>query len=255
MLCVLLAKERCPLLIRFLREAYAPETRTLTLYVAPITVHLDGEFAEELGDSSEDIGDLQAPEGVLNFAMSKYPAVNPTTICIVCGKETVCALPLTEYQKGTSEALGASLKVPGVTQDPHGVPLADPSSSHEDKLRAVIQVAKSQLGAPYIWGHSEDTGQQGFDYSSFTQFVYRRALGYRFTRIGREQATSVGVPVAAREMRAGDLLIFSGGAHVGIHMGDDQMISQGGGRGRIGYLRLDPGSYWRQRLCAVKRMF
>lgn len=243
------------MLIRFVREVYHAQNRTLTLYVVPLMADLYGEFAEELGDSSEDLGDLRAPEGLINFAASKYGDLNASSLEVISGKDTLSVLPFPAFDTGGGSTPAQPGLMPGVTVDLSSSPLVSVESSEAQKQQAVLQVAKSQLGVPYIWGHSEDTGHQGFDHSSFVQFVYRRALGYRFSRIAREQAARVGRPVTVSEMRAGDLLIFSGGSHVGLYAGDDRMISQGGGRGHIGYLRVGPGSYWRRRLTAVKRMF
>jgi cell wall-associated NlpC family hydrolase len=56
-------------------------------------------------------------------------------------------------------------------------------------------------------------------------------------------------------MRPGDLVVFNQGGHVGIYAGNGQMIQEGGGLGKVGYLKLTPGSYWYQHISAVKRMY
>lgn len=144
---------------------------------------------------------------------------------------------------------------PGVRYDSSITPVAGLHATWQQKFDAVLSVAKSKLGTPYRWGHNEDRGQYGFDCSNFTEYVYHHALGYRFSGASRTQARSVGRTVPRRDMRPGDLLIFNNGGHVGIYIGHNEMIEEGGGLGRVGYLSVGPHSYWGRHLTAVKRMF
>lgn len=134
-------------------------------------------------------------------------------------------------------------------------PIAGLNATWQQKFDAVLSVAKSKLGTPYRWGHNEDRGQYGFDCSNFDEYVYHHALGYRFSGASRIQARSVGWTVPKSDMRPGDLLIFNNGGHCGIYIGNNEMIEEGGGLGKVGYLSVAPGSYWGRHLTAVKRMF
>ncbi|GMA51725.1 hypothetical protein GCM10025857_30820 [Alicyclobacillus contaminans] len=153
----------------------------------------------------------------------------------------------------TAEA--ATLLPPGVTLDTHIQPVAPLSASTAAKEQAVMQVAISKLGTPYVWGHNEDRGQYGFDCSNFTAYVYHHALGYKMSGASRTQAQSVGWTVPRSSMRVGDLIIFDNGHHVGIYAGNSRVIQEGGGLGKVGYLSIAPGSYWGKHITAVKRMF
>jgi cell wall-associated NlpC family hydrolase len=144
---------------------------------------------------------------------------------------------------------------PGVSYDSGVQALAPLNSGYQTKLDAVKKVAQSKLGTPYIWGHSEDRGQYGFDCSNFTAYVYHHALGYRMSGSSQTQYQSVGWNVPVSQMRPGDLLVFNHGGHVGIYIGNGQMIQEGGGLKKVGYLKVSPGSYWYNHISAVKRMF
>ncbi|RIV20108.1 peptidoglycan endopeptidase [Alicyclobacillaceae bacterium I2511] len=139
--------------------------------------------------------------------------------------------------------------------DPTLQPAAPLKDSTAAKAQAVLQVAASKLGTPYIWGHNEDRGQYGFDCSNFTAYVYHHALGYVMSGASTVQASSVGWQVPMADMQPGDLLIFNNGQHVGIYAGNDRMIEEGGGLGKVGYLSVAPNSYWGSHITAVKRMF
>ncbi|WP_231493356.1 C40 family peptidase [Alicyclobacillus macrosporangiidus] len=166
------------------------------------------------------------------------------------------AAPAASASTGSSAVVTQSASLPpGVTYDASVRPLAKPSASRQAKVNAVLQVAESKLGTPYVWGHNEDRGQYGFDCSNFTAYVYHHALGYKMSTSSRTQAKSVGRQVPVSQMQPGDLLIFNNGSHVGIYAGNGRMIQEGGGLGKVGYLSVAPGSYWGKHLTAVKRMF
>ena len=98
-----------------------------------------------------------------------------------------------------------------------------------DKASKLISVAKSKLGAPYVWGAS---GTKSFDCSSFTQYVYKTALGINLQRtsnIQGEQGTKI---TSVSKLQPGDLIYFNtystnranGITHVGMYIGNGQMI-------------------------------
>ncbi|MBC9783788.1 peptidoglycan endopeptidase [Heliobacillus mobilis] len=164
------------------------------------------------------------------------------------------ALAATSTQTVSTASVNSQLP-PGVKMDKTIKPLASLSASDQQKLNAVLKVAKSKLGTPYIWGHNEDRGQRGFDCSNFTAYVYHHALGYKMSTASRTQNTSVGWKVPKSQMRPGDLVIFDNGKHVGIYVGNDQVIQEGGGLGKVGYLSVASNAYWGKHITAVKRMY
>ena len=88
----------------------------------------------------------------------------------------------------------------------------------------IIQIAKKQLGKPYLWGAS---GNQKFDCSSFVQYVYKEAADINLPRVSYEQ--SVFKPKIMSNIKKGDILFFetlgTGRiSHVGIYVGGRQFI-------------------------------
>lgn len=144
---------------------------------------------------------------------------------------------------------------PDVTYDTSITPVAPLSATWTQKETAVLNVAAAQIGTPYVWGTSKDRGQDSFDCSNFTAYVYHHALGYDMSGASQIQAKYVGWSVPQNQLRVGDLMIFENGAHVGIYAGNGQIIQCGGGLHRVGYLKYTLGSYWYNHLTGVKRMF
>ena len=263
---------------RVLGTEYAKSSQTVTVFARPI-LHgalTPATLRQIAGQRTLDTSSMQ---GVYNFATATYPHQSVRHVNVV--NRDVARAPFGGVASGAlSGTAGASvlgamvprfarphgvhravfsdgMVVPpqGVTIDPAIAPGAGLTASYGQKLAAVLGVARSKLGTPYIWGHNEDRGQYGFDCSNYVEYVFHHALGYLFTDWSTRQYTSVGLPVARSQLRAGDVIFFDAGGHVGIYAGNGIMIQEGGGLGKAGYLPVGPGSYWGHHISSVKRMF
>ncbi|MFD4566719.1 NlpC/P60 family protein [Streptomyces sp. NPDC058467] len=94
--------------------------------------------------------------------------------------------------------------------------VAAPSS----RAAAAVAYAYGKLGSPYVWGA---TGPDAFDCSGLAQAAYRSA-GISLPRTTYAQINA-GRRVSRSELLPGDLVFFySGISHVGIYVGNGQMI-------------------------------
>ena len=83
-----------------------------------------------------------------------------------------------------------------------------------------VAFAYGELGRPYVWGA---TGPNAFDCSGLTQAACR-AAGVSLPRTTYTQINA-GQRVSRSELAPGDLVFFySGISHVGLYIGDGQMI-------------------------------
>jgi cell wall-associated NlpC family hydrolase len=85
---------------------------------------------------------------------------------------------------------------------------------------SAVRHALTQLGVPYDWGGT--TPGVGLDCSGLTQWAYSEA-GLNLPRLAQEQ--DIGAPVAAGDLRPGDLAVWDG--HVAMIVGSGQMIEAG----------------------------
>jgi cell wall-associated NlpC family hydrolase len=85
--------------------------------------------------------------------------------------------------------------------------------------QTAVNTAMAQLGKPYGWGAA---GPNSFDCSGLTSFSYRSA-GVILPRTTGAQA-GAGAPVARPNLVPGDLVFFYGGSHVGIYIGNNQVV-------------------------------
>lgn len=96
----------------------------------------------------------------------------------------------------------------------------------------IINFAKRQLGKPYYYGAS---GNQRFDCSSFTQYVYH-SVGIDVPRVAAEQAQFK--TKLTQGIKKGDLLFFETLgkgriSHVGIYIGNRKFIHASSKAGKV----------------------
>ncbi len=97
---------------------------------------------------------------------------------------------------------------------------------------SILNLAKAQLGIPYLYG---GTSRYGFDCSGFTSYVYAKHDTQLF-RCADDQMQN-GLIVEYDDLQPGDLLFFRFpytpwlAAHVGIYVGDGKMIHSGASSG------------------------
>lgn len=91
----------------------------------------------------------------------------------------------------------------------------------------VIDLARSQLGTPYVWGAE---GPDGFDCSGLIAWAFQRA-GFDIPRTSAEGYQGVFTPVSRDELQPGDVIFYNYGRkgkgkadHIEIYMGDDRQI-------------------------------
>ncbi|MEZ0493737.1 NlpC/P60 family protein [Kineococcus sp. TBRC 1896] len=86
--------------------------------------------------------------------------------------------------------------------------------------RRLLAVAEQFKGVPYRWG---GTTPDGFDCSGLIQYAGKQ-LGLSLPRTAAQQAT-VGTAVPSLDKaRPGDLVVLENGHHIGIYVGDGQML-------------------------------
>ena len=101
-------------------------------------------------------------------------------------------------------------------------PPPEPVPAHEEGSAvgaAAVEAAKSQIGAPYVWGGA---APGGFDCSGLTSWAYGQA-GLEIPRVAADQ--TVGKQVSYQELQPGDLVLWSG--HAAMYAGDGMMIEAG----------------------------
>jgi murein DD-endopeptidase / murein LD-carboxypeptidase len=136
-----------------------------------------------------------------------------------------------------------------------GVAHAAWSQSKADK---VISTGKKYMGRPYQFGASKNTTAV-FDCSSFTQRVFREAIGKELPRDSRTQAQT-GVSVSKSNLKKGDLVFFKASTttssqritHVAIYAGNDQLLHTYGSSG-VTFSDFD-GTSWEKRFVTARRV-
>jgi cell wall-associated NlpC family hydrolase len=123
-----------------------------------------------------------------------------------------------------------------------------------DAASDLVVSAMNFLGAPYKRGGS---GEQGFDCSGFTRYVFEMSLGRVLPHRAADQARDASLEDVKRdELKPGDLVFFNtmrrAFSHVGIYIGDGKFIHspRTGSEVRIEDMR---DSYWAKRFNGARR--
>lgn len=98
------------------------------------------------------------------------------------------------------------------------------TSSLDKARQKLVEVAKTQLGVPYVWGGT--AWNSGLDCSGLTMGIYREALGIDILRVTTQQET-VGRQVSKEDLKTGDLLFWGpvgGTTHVAMYIGNGVYI-------------------------------
>lgn len=107
------------------------------------------------------------------------------------------------------------------------------SRSVSENVTSVITKAYSLIGKPYVYAAA---GPNSFDCSGLTYHIYKNELNILLPRSSRNQA-SAGIKINKSELRPGDLVFFntvgSNISHVGLYIGEGNMIHASSGKGRV----------------------
>ena len=117
------------------------------------------------------------------------------------------------------------------------------SSSNNGTVNKVISLAKGKVGNRYVWGA---TGPNTFDCSGFTQWLYKQ-VGISIPRVSKDQS-KYGKSVSRSNLQPGDLLFFntsgSGVSHVGLYIGNGQMIHAANSKKGVRHDSITSGYYY-----------
>ncbi|GAA0493958.1 hypothetical protein GCM10008986_20580 [Salinibacillus aidingensis] len=124
----------------------------------------------------------------------------------------------------------------------------------------IIREAKKYLGAGYKFGATLAEAPKLFDCSSYTQLVFKNN-GIQLPRVSRDQAKK-GRSITKSQLKTGDLMFFTTNdlysdgrvGHVGIYMGNGDMIHASTSKGVTITKNVLSNSYWKRNYLFSKRV-
>lgn len=129
---------------------------------------------------------------------------------------------------GNRNYLFATNTLPSYGSGDYSIP---PEALSDERFARMYNEAIRYLGVPYVWGGYSPSG---FDCSGFVSWVINHCgNGWDYGRLTADGLLSACAYVSPEEAKPGDLIFFertyntSGASHVGIYLGNGQMIHCG----------------------------
>lgn len=197
---------------------------TYTAHAAPTSdvarIAAGSQPTLKVGERSEDVKRLQRALTADGYEVPATGYFGPKTQDAVSAYQRAHGVPATGV---TARLTWNSLQSHGDNhhQARGAAQQADPASHEASGNRAAaVAFARAQLGKPYAYG---GTGPGSYDCSGLTQAALK-AAGKDIPRTSQAQLAA-GKRISLDEAQPGDLVIYySGASHVGIYIGDGQII-------------------------------
>jgi len=225
-------------------SAYAASFATMRQEVGQIAIaaYEDGNFNSSLALLSSG-----SPQQILNRSsiLQQLSASNNAKISqfLVAAKQLDATQTLVERTKAGIQSLSNNLaaqktamnklvsqqqtllaqltpaQAAAVTPNTAGSTTATYTGPTSTQAQKAVAFAYSKLGCPYVFGGTGPCGS-GYDCSGLTQAAWA-AAGVSIPRTSEEQWA--GLPHVS-SLQPGDILVFNGAGHVGIYVGNNQLI-------------------------------
>lgn len=183
------------------------------------------------GNPSLDIGDLVQVKALISTANSKYMVIGIQSSFSEAGYIDIVDLEFVSEATGhlCEKAEGKYEDVEGSTSDASQVPVI------ASKRDLIVDYALSFQGTPYQWGgdSAHNKNHYGMDCSHFTWAVYRKFGLMADYRVSKDQYKLCST-IPETELQKGDLVFYGSRSsssiyHVGIYIGNGQVVSASGG--------------------------
>lgn len=225
--------------------------------------------ALRLGMSGSDIKDVQKRLYELDYlkssqvtgyfgentenAVISFQKRNNLTADGAVGSKTLEKLNSDNAKKASSSSSGGGSSSNDDDDDDSG------SSSSSSSVEKFIKIAKSKLGCKYVRGAK---GPNQFDCSGFVYWCLNQAgvkQGY-MTSIAWRTCSKYKRIESMSKLKRGDVLVFKGSSmatgHVGIYLGDGEMIDASSGKGKVRITdTVLSGTYWKQHFLMAYRIW
>ncbi len=216
------------------------------------------------------------PDNTLGWIYGKlldYPGDRPLWVCVDAAN--VRKAPTTESEKLSLLTRGAKVYLVNEKDDWYEVSYGKSGKgwirkdllSEDDALGTGAYLKEGSLGAKivrealkykgckYRWGGMSSRG--GFDCSGLTAYVLGK-FGIKAPHHSGKQFTSLGRPVAKKDLQPGDLVFFNTRAHrvshVGIYIGNGKFIHAANPRRGVVINSLEEG-YYKRTYVGARRVF
>ena len=235
-------------------SAYADEVRAASVTASAVNLREEpdtdaavltsvaqGETVALLGEAED--GWYQANyNGTVGYLSAEYVAVEASEETDVAGYVTGSYVYIRETAASDGRILSADY-----------IALGEPPAKTSGE--ELVELAKTYIGYRYVYGASSPS--VGFDCSGLVTYVFKKYNGFTFK--SRTSLYLDGTRIKYAELQPGDLVFFDtvgrgGITHVGIYVGNGQMIHAPNSRSRVKIVSMQPGTYYYRTYKGARRV-
>lgn len=168
------------------------------------------------------IGDGQASDEAVNTEIDNLAGLTSGTNAVVADAATKAAgnVQAAKDKEAADKAAAAALaEQESSASTPAASTGGKASSASSSSAQAALNFAMAQIGKPYVYGAS---GPDSYDCSGLMMAAYASA-GISIPRTSEAQQSSLS-SVSLSDLQPGDLVFFYGGSHVGMYIGNGQVV-------------------------------
>lgn len=223
------------------------------------TLSIGGTASTPSTSTSNKTSSTSKPQVTTPATRGTYTVVSGDTLSAIAYRNGLSVTQLMNWNNLTSSLIriGQKLKIEnGIVEQTSNSNSNTSANTNTPNVSSntvtnVINIAKSRLGDPYVWGGSSPGG---FDCSGFIYYAYSKA------GVSVPRTNAVGFDARSYTVykpQVGDLVFFkntyqSGISHLGIYIGNNSFLHAGGNKVQITSLS-DP--YWSKHFDSYKRFY